>query len=285
MSKLQTGLYLYSVRKAMVHDYMGTIEKVAGLGYKNIELSFESPHLARFDVPCPAAELRAATEKLGLTIVSSHVVYHSYLDWDEVIAYLKEAGCQGITIPMYLYNLSLTRSRSEEAYYFSEILNKLGQKCADNGLTFHYHNFYNEFEQYDGKYIFDILLENTDPDLVNFEFDIYWATRGGVDPVQWMDKLGSRIKIIQVQDLEKDAKNLNLVEVDGSFDNAFYPKIHTHHGDYTEIGNGLIDFERVFAKAKTMESLEYVMVAQTECGSKSELQSAAENLATLKRML
>jgi len=285
MSTLKTGLYLYSVRKAMVHDYMGTIEKVAALGYKNIELFFESPHLARFDVPCPAAELRAFTEKLGLTIVSSHVVYHPYLNWDEVIAYLKEAGCQGITIPMYQYNLNQNRSRPEEAYYFSGKLNELGKKCADNGLAFHYHNYYNEFEQYDGKRIFDILLENTDPALVNFEFDVYWATRGGVDPVQWMEKLGSRIKILQVQDLDKEAKNLNLVEVDGAFDNAFYPKIHTHHGDYTEIGNGMIDFKAVFNQAKTMDALQYVMVAQTECGSKSEFQSAAENLAMLGRML
>lgn len=285
MSNVKAGLYLYSVRKAMVHDYMGTIEKVAGLGYKNIELFFESPHLARFDVPCPASEMRAATERLGLTIVSSHVVYHPYLNWDEVIAWLKEAGSQGITIPMYLYNLNQNRSRLEEAYYFSEKLNELGRKCADAGLSFHYHNYYNEFEQYDGKRIFDVLLEKTDPALVNFEFDVYWATRGGVDPVQWMDKLGSRIKILQVQDLDKEAKNLNLVEVDGAFDNAFYPKIHTHHGDYTEIGNGMINFDAIFSKAKTMDALQYVMVAQSECNSKSEFQSASENLATLGRML
>ncbi len=285
MSEIKKGLYLYSVRKAMVHDYLGTIEKVAELGYKNIELFFESPHLARFDVPCPASELRALTERLGLTIVSSHVVYHQYLDWDEVISYLKEAGCQGITIPMYLYNLNQNRSRVEEAYFFSEKLNELGRKCADNGLTFHYHNYYNEFEQYGGERIFDILLKNTDPELVNFEFDVYWATRGGVDPVEWMNKLGSRIKILQVQDLDKEAKNLNLVEVDGAFDNAFYPKIHTHHGDYTEIGNGLLDFEAIFAKAKTLDALQFVFVAQTECGSKSEFQSAKENLDTLGRML
>ena len=262
MSDIKTGLYLYSVRKALVHDFMATLAKVAETGYKNIELFFESPYLARFDVPCTAAEMRAVTGKLGLNIVSSHVVYHPYLNWDEVIAYLKEAGCQAITIPMYLYNLSQTNTRIQEAYVFAKKLNELGEKCAKSGLKFYYHNYYNEFEKYDGKYIYDVLLENTDPAYVSFEFDVYWATRGGVDPVQWMDKIGSRLKILQVQDLDKEAKNLNLVEVDGSFDNAFYPKIHTHHGDYTEIGNGLLDFNAIFSKAKTMDSLQYVMVAR-----------------------
>jgi sugar phosphate isomerase/epimerase len=285
MNDIKIGLYLYSVRKALVHDFMGTLAKVAETGYKNIELFFESPFLARFDVPCPASELLAATKKLGLTIVSSHVVYHPYLNWDEVIAYLKEAGCQAITIPMYLYNLSQTNSKIQEAYAFANKLNALGEKCAKNGLKFYYHNYYNEFEKFDGKYIYDVLLENTNPAYVSFEFDVYWATRGGVDPVVWMGKIGKRLGILQVQDLSKDAKNINLVEVDGAFDNAFYPKIHTHYGDYTEIGNGLLDFPAIFSKAKELGSVQYIMVAQTECGSKKEFQSAKENLETLARSL
>lgn len=285
MNQISVGLQLYSVRKALTNDFSGTLDQVSEIGYKNIELFFEGPHLARFDVPCSSSELLSKTSKLGLHIVSSQVIYHPYLDWDEVINYNVEINSEGITIPMYLYNLNSKNTKSQEAFTFSNVLNKLGKKCKDNGLKLHYHNYYNEFEKFDGKYIYDILLENTDPELVSFELDVYWATRGGVDPVFWMDKVGKRCVNLQVQDLVKDAKNRNLVEVEGAFDNAFYPKIHTHYGDYAEVGNGVLDFNSIFAKAKEMDSIKNIIVNQFESGKKKEFESAKENLETINKML
>jgi len=279
------GIQLYSVRKALANDFFGTLERIAEIGYQNIEMYFESPYFARFDVPCPSAELRKKTGELGLNILNSHVVHHKYLNWDEVIRYNVEIGSGGITIPLYLYNLNQNNSQVEEALEFSEWMNQFGKKCSENGMKLYYHNYFNEFEISDGKHIFDILLENTDPDYVGFELDVYWTKRGGVDPVNWMDRVGTRCELLQVQDLRADAKNINLVETVSSFDNAFWPKIHTHYGDYTEIGTGILDLCGIIKKAKELGSVSCVVSSQMEAGKKSELESAKENYETLQKLV
>ncbi len=281
----ELGLHIYSVHKSMVHDFLGTLERIAGIGYRNVELYFDSPLLARFDEPCPADVLHRTARGLHLRVRSTTVHHHPFLDWDEVIRYNLAIGSGGITIPMHLYNLSQERTKPQEAKAFARTLDDLGRKCRGAGLRLRYHNYYNEFETFDGKRIFDILLEETDPALVGFEFDPYWAVRGGVDPVAWMDKLGARCEALQVQDLHKEAKNVNLVEVDGAFDNAFYPKIHTHYGDYVEVGTGLLDFPAIVAKAKAMPSVEYVMVNQMESTVHGEFASAVMNFEAMTRLL
>ncbi len=282
---LKTGLQLYTVKKALTNDYFGTLEKVAEIGYENVELYFHSPYLARFDVPCPAKELKAKIQELSLNVISSHVIFHQFLDWDEVIKYNAEIGSGGIVIPMYLYNLNSSRTKPQEAVEFSKWLNQMGQKCKDNGMKLYYHNHWNEFEVFDGKYIFDLLLENTDPELVKFEIDVYWTVRGGIDPVQWMDKVGKRCELIQACDLRAEAENKNLNAVDGAFNNAFFPKMHTHYGDYTEIGNGIMDFPAIIQKTKEIGSIEYVIVSQVEPGEKTEFQVAKENLEALNKII
>ena len=152
-------------------------------------------------------------------------------------------------------------------------------------MKLYYHNYFNEFEVFDGKCIFDILLENTDPDYVRFELDVYWTKRGGVDPLDWMDRLGTRCELLQAQDLRADAKNVNLVNTVSSFDNAFWPKIHTHYGDYTELGTGTLDFPGIIKKAKELGSVSYVVSSQMEAGKKSELESAKENYEVLQRLI
>lgn len=281
----ELGLHIYSMHKEMVRDFYGTLEHIAGMGYRAVELYFDSPLLARFDVPAPAAEVHRVARGLGLRILASTVHHHPFLDWDEVIRYNVELGSGGITIPMHLYNLTQGRTKPQEAHPFAKVLDDLGRKCRASGLRLRYHNYYNEFETFDGKRIFDILLEETDPDLVGFEFDPYWAFRGGVDPVAWMGKLGARCEALQLQDLHKEAKNVNLVEVDGAFDNAFYPKIHTHYGDYVEIGTGQLDFPAIVAKAKAMPSVRYLMVNQMESTVNGEHASAVMNFEAMTRLL
>lgn len=285
MDKILIGIQLYSMRKALAKDFFGTLEKIADIGYRHIELYFESPYFARFDVPCPSQELKKKLDSLGLSVINSNVIHHKYLNWDEVIRYNVEIGSEGICIPLYLYNLNQNHTKTEEALSFSEWLNRMGKKCSENGLKLYYHNYFHEFEKYDGKYIFDILLENTDPDYVQFELDPYWITRGGVDPVEWMDKVGTRCGLLQVQDLSPNAKNVNLVQVFSSFDNAFFPKIHTHYGDYTEIGNGVLDYPGIVNKAKELGSVKYLVSSQTEAGNKTEFECAKENFCTLERLI
>lgn len=285
MNQIKTAIQLYSLKKALTKDFLGTIDKVAEIGYKYVSMYFESPYLARFDVPCESSVLKAKLDSLGLKMINTHVVYHPYLNWDEVIKYNQEIGSGGITIPSYLFNRDINHTKPEEALSLCKWLNEFGKKCNAAGLRLSYHNYFNEFEIFDGKTIYDILLENTDPELVGFELDVYWAWRGGVDPVKALEKVGTRCEFLEVIDLRAEAKNVNLVEVDGAFDNAFFPKLHTHYGDYTEIGTGVLDFPAIFAKAKEIGSVKYAVSAQIEAGVKGEYQSAKENFAAIEKLI
>jgi sugar phosphate isomerase/epimerase len=285
MSQIKSGIQLYSLKKALTKDFLGTIDKVADIGFTNVSMYFESPYLARFDVPCPARVLKDKLDSRGLRMINTHVVYHPFLNWDEVILYNQQIGSGGITIPSYLYNRDINHTKPEEAHALCKWLNEMGKKCNDCGLRLYYHNYFNEFEIFDGKFIYDILLENTDPASLAFELDVYWAWRGGLDPVAALTKVGQRCEILETMDLRADAKNVNLVAVDGAFDNAFFPKLHTHYGDYTEVGTGVLDFPAIFRKAKELGSVQYAVSAQVEAGAKGEFQSARENFAAIEKLI
>jgi sugar phosphate isomerase/epimerase len=80
-------------------------------------------------------------------------------------------------------------------------LNKAGQLLKEEGLSLLYHNHNVELLRLpSGKRAYDVLIEETDPELVNFEFDSYWFTDGGADAKLWMKKLGSRMKLWHLTD-------------------------------------------------------------------------------------
>ncbi|HWS38736.1 MAG TPA: sugar phosphate isomerase/epimerase, partial [Actinoplanes sp.] len=122
-------------------------------------------------------------------------------------------------------------------------LNKAGELARRAGLSLGYHNHHNEFARQDGgtKTGFDILTGYTDSRLVHLEVDLYWAWRGAVDPIDLIEKHRNRIKQVHVKDLD--------------FSSAF-----------ADVGSGLIDFGRIFARARQAGLVEYV-VERDDAGS------------------
>ena len=83
----------------------------------------------------------------------------------------------------------------------AERLNKVGKALKEQGIELLYHNHNCELRKVNTKQTaYDILLEETDPSYVNFEFDSYWFAEGGADPLYWMRKLGSRMKLWHIND-------------------------------------------------------------------------------------
>ena len=114
----------------------------------------------------------------------------------------------------------------------------MGEKCKEAGLTFAYHNHAFEFEKLEDSVPYDILLENTDPELVTMQLDLYWMVYGGFRPVDYFDWFPGRFKLWHVKDMDK-----------------------RNDEETTEVGRGIINFQSIFRK-KDQAGMEYAFVEQ-----------------------
>ncbi|MCP3774467.1 sugar phosphate isomerase/epimerase [Paenibacillus sp. MZ04-78.2] len=279
MINIPVGLQLFSVREALAKDHLGTLEKVAQIGYKNVEFAFHNTSSdGRFEVEYTAKDLKKSMDTMGLRVVTSHVAHHPNLDWNEVIRYNVELGSEGVVIPIYFF-----KSR-QDAIELAKWLNTSGKKCKDSGIQLYFHNHYHEFQRFEGQSIMDTLLENTDPEYVSFELDTFWAQRGGVDPVAYMEKLGNRCGLLHQKDLSATAHPVNLLEkVSGELDadkvfSAFNKE------DFVEIGTGIMDIPSILRKAQELGSVKYIIVEQ-DVTVKDELVSVKESFDNIQKLL
>jgi sugar phosphate isomerase/epimerase len=132
----------------------------------------------------------------------------------------------------------------------------------------------------------DIMLENTDKELVKFEFDTYWAVRGGVDPIEWMKKLGDRCIMLHQKDLPTTAKPVNWFDVFGANSNITIDELYkTQDPDhFTEIGNGTLDIPAIIQAARDLGHASYIFVEQ-DVTAKNEVEGIAISYKNLNRML
>ncbi|MFO7997703.1 MAG: sugar phosphate isomerase/epimerase family protein [Bacteroidales bacterium] len=218
------GLQLWSVREAMNTDPVTTIGELGKMGYKFVEAA--GYRNGGFYGMGPVA-FRQLVEDSGMQFISSHASHDlpDESNWDEVMAWWDEcidihaeAGVQYIVQP----------SMGPEGYQsldglqrFCDYFNAVGEKCNEKGIRFGYHNHDGEFSELEGKVIYDYMLENTDPDKVMFQLDLYWAVYGGADPVFYLENHPGRFE-------------------------------HWHVKDEAELGaEGIVDFERIFQFAES----------------------------------
>lgn len=209
------GLQLYTLRNELAQDFEGTLEKVAELGFK--EMQFAGYH---GNAP---AEIRRILDRLGLNSPAAHVGLSLLReDIDRQIDIAGEIGQQYIVVP------SLPAEERTLAHYerHAEALNEYGQRAKDAGLTISYHNHSFEFEKQRGKIGYDYLLYLTDTDLVSFELDLYWVVNAGVDPIEVFKKNPGRFPMVHVKDRDTE-------------------------GEMVDVGRGTIDFEEIFSHSNT----------------------------------
>jgi sugar phosphate isomerase/epimerase len=252
--KKDIGLQLYSVRADMNKDVKGTIEKVGQMGYTFVEAAGYSN--GQFYGMEPAA-FKALVEANGMKLLGSHSGPHLTADsasmemalaeWDNIIAAHKAAGVKYIVKPsMGGYSYSSLEGLTKTCEYF----NAIGEKCNAAGIRFGYHNHAKEFTELEGQIIYDYMLQNTDPDKVMYQLDLYWIYKGGKSAVDYFNKYPGRFE-------------------------------NWHVKDVAELGaSGEIDFEPIFNEAKTagVEDL----VVEVEEYNFEPLVSVEKSLAFLK---
>ncbi len=258
---LQFGLQLYSVRDELIKDFKGTIEKVATIGYKNVELFFHDASNPGGTVGgLSPTDLKAAFDSCGLKAVSAHIDL-GFLPEDKaelIVSYAKEVGFDSVGIAIAFY------ANKQGVLDMCEALNKAGAYFKKHGIQLYYHNHFEEFQKFDGQYVMDILLENTDAELLKVEFDTYWAVRGGVDPVAYLEKLGSRCDLLHQKDLPAQVNPVNLFEVvgeDAVIDMGLMIKLHKIEY-FTEAGQGVMDIPAIVEAFSSKPEARYLFIEQ-----------------------
>ena len=236
--KKDIGIQLYSVRHDIKNDNSGfaeTIKAVGEAGYTTIEAA--NYNNGKFYGLTPE-EFKKAIEAAGMKVLSSHTsralnsTNPDSIKWDEIWAWWdqcitahKAAGMEYIVVPSMP-----TPETLEGLKVYCDYYNKLGEKCKAQGLKFGYHNHAFEFEKRyelgtteNGRpqriMMYDYMLENTNPDLVLFQMDVYWVVRGGQSPVEYFKKHPGRFGLLHIKD-HKELGQSGMVGFDAIFSNT-----------------------------------------------------------------
>lgn len=208
------GLQLYSVRADMNKDVKGTVTEVGKMGYKYVEAAGYSD--GKFYGLDPL-EFKSLCENNGLKFLGSHTGQNmpKEADWDKTMAWWDAcvdahaaAGVKWIVQPWMGKEgyASLDGLKNYTKYF-----NAIGEKCNAKGIRFGYHNHSNEFTtEFDGKPVYDWMLELTDPEKVMFQMDLYWTTEGGKNPVDYFNKYPGRFEVWHIKDKEEVGASGNI---------------------------------------------------------------------------
>src|SRR5215216_4186490 len=276
------GLQLWSVRNALQENYVGTLEKVAAIGYQNLELiTTVTDQGLIFGKDLTATQLLQHLTDMGLQAVSCHIVPGPDTKWDRVVDDLQTLGIKHLGCAIAFFD------NQQEVLQFCETFNRDAEYCKKNGIQYYYHNHFHEFQLFEGQSIMDTLIEKLDKDLVMFEFDSYWALRGGQDPVTWIQKLGPRCGLLHQKDMPAQAKPVNL------FDQfpadrvvGMNELIESTKGDdqFTEVGEGVMDVPAIIEAARKYARVDYMFVEQDKT-TRDQLESIAISYAYLAPLL
>jgi sugar phosphate isomerase/epimerase len=257
----QAGLQLYTLREALEKDFKGTIERVAKIGYKNLEF-FNYADGKYFGNSIK--EVKSILDEYSLKAKSSHVLTGWAMpknigtmtnDWERAVADAAELGQTHIACA-YLFDSE--RESIDDYKKLSDLLNSCGETAKEYGVQMAYHNHDFEFQALDGKIPYDLLLSECDIDLVKFELDLYWTARAGVDPVAYFKENEGRFPLWHVKDM-------------GAGEEQFF----------SAVGEGVIDWQNIFNHA-SIAGLEQYFVEQDQTKSGKPFEEITKSYEYLK---
>ena len=254
------GLQLYSVKELIEEDLRGTLQQLADIGYKEVE-SYPGQKGHYFGME--PKEFSTMLQDMGMTLVSSHfgsgapggqaaswrqaTMLHGF---EELASKAAEAGQAYLTCSSLNEQLRQTPADLKRT---ADLFNRTGEICRKVGLQFAYHNHAFEFEKVGDVVIYDYLLENTDPNLVKYEMDMYWVVAGGHDPIAYFNKYPNRFPLGHVKDMSKDDRTKN-----------------------ADVGNGSIDYTTILNEAQDV-GMDHFFVEQENNFSPTPIESMRKN--------
>jgi len=212
--KTDIGIILNTVRNEMKEDYAGTLEKLAALGYTYVEGNSYGGSVKDYGKLLKKLNLKAVAGGSAMgnlqESLDEHIERGHALGYEYICCYW----------PWLSSAENLTK---DECLQTAERLNNLGEKIKKEGMRLAWHNHDKEFRDMGGEMPFDILLQNTDPELVTVEMDLYWVRKGGQNPIESFKKYPGRFELVHVKDMDNTAER-----------------------NITCVGEGIIDFKEIF---------------------------------------
>lgn len=257
------GLALYTLRNEMKADPKQTLKKVADAGYQYIEAAGYDNGTFYGMAP---NDFKTYLNAIGLEPKSSHQGSISYENADQQIADAIAAGFEYIVVPvppmgMFTYDFENKKmGMNGDPDTLITFLSVIGEKAHNAGIKLLYHNHDFEFMANDeGTTLVDQILTETNPEHVNFQIDLFWATAAGVDPIEYFAKYPGRFKAFHVKDRGAD-------------------------GSMVPVGKGTIDFKSMFAHA-SHAGLEFFVAEQDETGDQDPLEAIIESQTGLQALM
>ncbi len=248
------GLQLYSLRDDMPKDPKAVLKQVASYGYNQIE-GYEGP-LGLF-WGMSNTDFKKYMDELGMNFISSHCNIDT--DFEKKAAEAAAIGMKYLICPYKGPQKSL-----DDFKKFADEFNQKGEVCKQNGIRFAYHNHDYSFKPMDGQLPQDVMMNGTDPSLVDFEMDIYWVVAAGEDPEAWLKKYKNRFRLCHVKDLSKTPG--------------------TDNGkNSVDVGTGSINFPSILGVAKA-NGMEYYIVEQEAYPNGSPLAAAKAGAEYMKNV-
>ncbi len=267
MSLAEIGLQLYTLRDQLTDDVASTLSRVAKIGYNHVETF--GPEITEngkvtfwgLDVPT----LLALLTENKLKTHNGHYDLAEFLtpgngDQDALKTYIDTAAALGqhylvAPVPPILL---IDKMTADDYRFMADQLNIGGEIAAKSGLKIGYHNHFWEFRTLaDGSRGLDILIENTDKDLVAFELDLFWSEKSGTDSAAYFEKYPGRFPLWHIKDMDK---NNSETIIGGNYDTKPFMEI-AENITYAEVGTGSIDFKKIMAEEETA-GLQYAFVEQ-----------------------
>ncbi|MDB5148540.1 MAG: iolE 3 [Mucilaginibacter sp.] len=233
----KVGLQLYSLRDQLPKDVKGVISKVAAAGYAGIE-TFGYTKSGGF-WGLDAKTFSTLLKSNGLTTASGHYGMEQYFtkgNTDDLKTYIDAAHNTGQTYIVCPHLGEEYRKTPDDLKKVAARLNTIGQLFKSEGLKLAYHNHDFEFIPVGGSTLYDVILKETDPQLVKLEMDIYWVVRAGHDPATLLNQHPGRYVMVHIKDMDKQNHKLN-----------------------TEIGSGIIDFKKMIPATKKAGVTNYIL--------------------------
>ena len=203
------------------HEFL--LKSIAEMGYTGVETANYKNGLIYGVTP---EEFKADLDAAGLKAISAHINKHlsetekqtgdfseSLAWWDQAIKDHKIIGVKYLVCP------SLRVKTLAELKQYCEYYNEVGRRCNAAGIKFGYHNHSHEFVTIEDQLMFDYMIENTDPECVFFQMDVYWAVMGKASPVEYFKKYPGRWTMLHIKD-KKAIGQSGMVGFDAIFSNC-----------------------------------------------------------------
>lgn len=262
--RYKLGLQLYTVRAALRQDVAGTLTRVAGIGYEEVETyGFDPEGLRYYGLDAKAFARRL--NDLNLATPSGHYDLNQYVNTsiDGLKRYMDRCihGARALGQSYITWPLIDPDSRTIDKFkVVAERLNIAGEQARSAKLQLAYHNHDFEFVDQNGTRGYDIILKETDPALVKLQMDLYWVARASQTPHELFRRAPGRFVMWHVKD------------------------VHPISRDYTEVGNGTIDFTKIWPDAE-LAGLKHLFVEQGGNFTHDPIRSITDSAEYVKRVL